>query len=94
MADPRWTPGPWYIRERTGGFTIWSDHGAVTSTTITPLSSRRAEGEANARLVAAAPDLYEALEMVRDANESDPHIPPSALAKIHAALAKARGEAS
>lgn len=51
---------------------------------------------ANALLIAAAPDLYEALEMVRDADEDCkrdklPTIPPLARAKIDAALAKARG---
>lgn len=44
--------------------------------------------DANARLIAAAPDLLHALEMVRDANRSDP-IPDYALRTIDAAIAKA-----
>lgn len=52
----------------------------------------------NVPLIAAAPDLLEALEMVRDADEdckSDglPTIPDIARAKIDRAIAKAKGEA-
>jgi hypothetical protein len=50
--------------------------------------------KANARLIAAAPTMYEALVMVRDADEDCkcdglPTIPSSARAKINAAIAKA-----
>lgn len=40
-------------------------------------------------LIKAAPDMLHALEMVRDANLEDPHIPSAALATIEAAIAKA-----
>lgn len=36
-------------------------------------------------------ELLHALQMVRDANLDDPHIPPIALATINAAIAKAEG---
>lgn len=60
-------------------------------------SSKTDPWEANARLIAAAPELYEALEMVRDADEDCkadgfPTMPATARAKIDRALAKARGE--
>lgn len=42
----------------------------------------------------AVPELVHALEMVRDANKSDPHIPSVALATIDAAIAKAKGAAN
>lgn len=53
----------------------------------------------NIPLMTAAPDLFEALTMVRDADDnckSDglPTIPSTARAKIDAALKKATGEAS
>jgi len=52
--------------------------------------------EANARLIAAAPDLLEALEMVRDADNDCRRdglrvIPGPARAKIEAAITKATG---
>lgn len=45
----------------------------------------------NANLIAAAPEMLHALEMVRDANRDEPHIPLIALATIEAAIAKAKG---
>ncbi len=42
------------------------------------------------RLRESNKELLHALEMVRDANCDDPHIPPSALACINAAIAKAQ----
>lgn len=47
--------------------------------------------EANAHLIAAAPDLYEALEDVADLYQNTSDENPVAL-KIRSALAKARGE--
>src|SRR5690348_5496471 len=48
--------------------------------------------DANARLIAAAPDLYEALELARKSLRFAAPGQNRALAKIEAALAKARGE--
>jgi hypothetical protein len=103
------TPGPWHYRPnewddwgvvKADRFTICQARAwnAIDEET---LAQHRKAGtdpcEANARLIAAAPDLYEALEMVRDADEDChkdglPTIPPAARQKIDAALAKARGE--
>lgn len=52
------------------------------------------QGEANAHLIAAAPDLYEALENAVAALESWNVSPIGGLPKMRAALAKARGEQS
>jgi hypothetical protein len=53
-------------------------------------------GEANARLIAAAPDLLAALQMVEAIWSRDQTAnidPESPLAKVRAAIAKATGEA-
>jgi len=94
MSDTKWTPGPWKARGKevvayngqlvklyraqivvVGG---WTDYpGEMTS---------RNELEANAHLISAAPDLYEALEAAL--YKTTPDWQNMALA----ALAKARGE--
>lgn len=58
------------------------------------------EAEANAALIAAAPDLYEACEAIIDWYDDDHdtlqknyEVKHAAIEKIRAALAKARGEA-
>lgn len=97
----KFTPGPWRAGTNLGCKTIgagksgrhkqaqWAREVAFTSGL-----AKEAEDRANARLIAAAPDLYAALEMVRDADNdcrSDGFktIPAPARAKIDAALALA-----
>lgn len=59
--EKKWTPGPWTIAHN-----VWGMNGISTvdlEKEITPhLSVRSEEEEANAYLIAAAPDLVEALE--------------------------------
>ena len=52
------TPGPWYV----GGDMVWSfdDDGEIA--VVIRVHERDQEFEANSRLIAAAPDLLEALE--------------------------------
>lgn len=56
---------------------------------IFPEDGGHDEAEANARLIAAAPDLYAALERTVRALEPGEH---GAIKQAHTALAKARGE--
>jgi hypothetical protein len=63
---------------------------------VMPLDSNGIAGGANARLIASAPELLEALLMVRDADndcltDGLPTIPSMARAKIDAAIKKAEG---
>lgn len=100
MSKPAWTPGPWGPPVPVDGLLdeqFWSilcndGHGEICV-----IPRRNSEDEANARLTAAAPDLYEAL------NEAINHVALHAartgdekasafLDKCTAALAKARGE--
>lgn len=52
----------------------------------------RKQAEHDAHLIAAAPDLYEALEMVLEMLDMDGFGKDAAIDVAHAALAKARGE--
>jgi hypothetical protein len=98
------TAGPWEVGEIGNGQPgyVYCNNSMGSAVAIVfgkPLQFSvftRAEEEANARLIAAAPDLLEALIMVRDADEDCrrdglPTIPPMARNKIDQALAKVEG---
>ncbi len=87
------TKGPWYMNEHISG---WSSVIAPNGYAVCDLTDCDNDKD-NARLIAAAPELLEALEMVRDADndchlDGLPTIPSIARAKIDAAIAKARGD--
>ena len=102
MTENKHTPGPWRVTEPNGkgnGIKIEGpgDWPRLPEAWIGFLT-RSEEQCANAYLIAAAPDLLEALEMVRDADDDCkmdglPTIPGPARAKIDAAIAKAKGQA-
>lgn len=91
MTDqPKWTPGPWIV------FTSEDEWGCDTfvgTLTDTLFDVRPWKGpawqEANAHLIAAAPDMYAALEMAQLWLSVDGRFD---MQGINAALAKARGE--
>lgn len=99
------TPGPWGFARgvneygREGGPILGSiTKGGTWHLAVLP-SDLGPEGEANAHLIAAAPDLYEALDKVRERldwgghTDGQPDCPSCALhSLVCAALAKARGE--
>ena len=92
MSAPTFTPGPWHV---ANGVQVRSERDQIAKVWM----MRNGEGNANARLIAAAPELYEALQLALlglDAYcvEKGPLFLASALAadKARAALAKARGE--
>jgi len=82
------TPGPWkphatgMARSGVPEFEIhWSDIGECVAEIV--------HGDANAHLIAAAPDLYEALDTIEnDAGQ----VPDWLWDRIQSVLAKARGE--
>lgn len=96
MSISKHTPGPWtlddrgykYIVSKSGNGYITRDVCRLDGSTMAALAQ-----EANARLIAAAPELLEALELLvdnpyRDGIESDER-----LRRIgRAAIAKAKGE--
>lgn len=91
------TPGPWAVSEINGTGGI--DDLYIFIEPSVAIIERCVKGFdkhdlPNAKLLAAAPDLLEALEMVRDADEDCRKdglrtIPAAARARIEAALAKA-----
>jgi len=101
----RWehTPGPWELAD-IGDYSdfdgnsrvVLGDDRRIAVVKVTPGSALFAESDANARLIAAAPDLLAALEaMVRDADRNQrpgggSDVPDSA----RAAIAKAKGGAA
>jgi hypothetical protein len=94
--QPAHTPGPWAFAEGRRSFAVHQQDGAP----YTPLASDVADvpiydstgtAEANARLIAAAPDLLEALMAVKAlAVPAATHIHTI----VDAAIAKATGGAS
>lgn len=97
------TPGPWSIHETKGNGGNISDRveiagpeeGRKRSLIASIYGFKLPEGQANARLIAAAPELYEALEaayMVLKPQKSRFEEYVNAVTLARAALAKARGE--
>lgn len=84
MNEPKFTPGPWsFIQENHIQYALLR----AEDKRICIFKSRPEEYDAN--LIAAAPDLYEALDNLEN---DDGSIPDHAWKLVQAALAKARGE--
>lgn len=95
MSKPKFTPGPWRTDCRLIGGQIRITQVPNANMTVAQVNGRQGEQEANARLIAAAPELLEALERLmlsRDASWTGGHDWEEALDEAAAALAKARGE--
>ncbi|MHC3750731.1 hypothetical protein ACYKDZ_17825 [Stutzerimonas stutzeri] len=96
------TPGPWLVEGRTV-YALNDDGYNRFSALVQDAHTPGDELEANARLIAAAPDLLEAAELALEVAEGWIHdqldgtgIAGEALGKldsVRAAIAKARGEA-
>jgi hypothetical protein len=96
MTEARFTPGPWRVSAASDGQMgkpIMASGGHVIGFAIDlPLNEALAAVQkANARLIAAAPELYEALERINDTGDAALDI--AWIRRIsRAALAKARGD--
>lgn len=95
MTQPNHTPGPWRIGD--AGTTVFGpkdpEHPApVTVMTSPPVSPRVGfdERKANIRLIAAAPEMLEALEELLKA--ASPHLEGGPTKKAYWAIKKAKGE--
>ena len=76
------TPGPWFAVEYGGFWEIQEDHFYSVEDNL--LDQEKCENaEANARLCAAAPEMYSMLKGVVDGNTLDPAIVEELLNKIN-----------
>lgn len=97
MTDqPKHTPGPWHrnIKPATHYTTVWSGRNTHVARVV-PEGLTEAEVEANINLIAAAPDLLDALErLLAERADSDAHGRPSHYAweQAEAAIVKATGQ--
>lgn len=86
MSETKWTPGPWNGRD----IKVSDQDAAGISICFT--YPPREEYRANARLIAAAPELYEALQVAELALRERGLRVLGEYKQIESALAKARGE--
>ena len=101
MSDAKWTPGPWKAHFAEAYVVTGPDRGRVAMMMNLKgphgMGGRRSgdEAAANARLIAAAPDLYKALQDCLDVLEHGLCSPAEARPEIRQAieaLAYARGK--
>lgn len=86
------TPGPWETKWPKFNCSIES-RGGVVATVYIGHTLGDSESQANASLIAAAPDLLEALKALRDhaVDDTDDRRLSEAVANADAAIAKAEG---
>jgi hypothetical protein len=95
VSGARFTPGPWLVDPMCAQVNAPAKGMLPVAQMLWPTDERtEAETEANARLIAAAPDLYEALvELVQLYDVDQAIFPRPGYAAARAALAKAEGRA-
>lgn len=95
-AEPKWTPGPLIAFQpvESNGYWYLSRAGEDDADNIATYWGAHGNAEADAKRSAAAPDLYEALDVAiillrnRDQTETEARV----VAAGKAALARARGD--
>lgn len=84
------TPGPWaFVQGGSGDFPTWNVRIATRGVITLPPTASMETMDADARLIAAAPELLEALRPIAERGEISAKI----IAKARAAIAKAEGRA-
>ena|SRR5438477_7786278 len=87
------TPGPWRLRENNRLVVGNSDKLDTPIAVVDMTSIVAEEAQANARLIAAAPDLLAALKEVASMIEAYHEVPPTRANMVRAAIARAEGRA-
>jgi hypothetical protein len=96
MSETKHTPGPWEAERlpQDAGSNVRPWVGRLSEYKFAALTCGETQDEAvaNARLIAAAPDMYEALKAVASLKGWDEREPVSATGRqVLAAIAKAEG---
>lgn len=104
MSENKFTPGPWLVTGGTfvyalndyGTNSFWANIYAGSQGGYKSAATSSEEIEANANLIAAAPDLLEALERIMDLGIVEHQVGwpelELALSMSRVAISKARGE--
>ena len=99
MSAPKWTPGPWKVGMYLGSLRSFvihmdvGDKGRGMDIAFTSADFCNDETIANARLIAAAPELYRIAQELLDEYEGAGYCASSRFVdECRAILAKARGE--
>ena len=99
MTEKRWTPGPWvvawnsvYDMEGNREFPEFMRAGKQICRPCDKRASTYKNWSANAHLIAAAPDLVEALDKLRVWALDNHTVPTDIVADVEYALGKAYGE--
>ena len=86
MSETKFTPGPWEANTGDHAYpTVSAQDRVIVTIWQCPQQA------ANARLVSAAPDLYEALREIVEGDDRPSDLTMAALRRAVAALAKAEG---
>jgi|688.fasta_scaffold1401594_2 hypothetical protein len=94
----KYTPGPWWVGEKKSGYVAQIQIQPAIAISWGAIDEE--EADANARLIAAAPDLLEALELLIDdlalraklRGDDCLDVSDGRLYKAQKAIAKAKGE--
>lgn len=97
MSNPKWTPGPWNVKYAHNGHTaIYPANSQERVADIFCPLDVKGSHQANAALIAAAPEMAEALQetldCLRGSRVITAEIKQAAINQATTALRKARGE--
>lgn len=92
-TSENWTPGPWETVHEGRRLSVWSkDYGFIHTHEVPQVNSGATQtANANARLIAAAPELYAALQDMLGTFAAHGESQRQVVAKAFGALDKARG---
>ena len=101
MTDTKWTPGPWRaaFNKKFGWWSVchsgWCEKGETSIVVRVEDYQDEPQKTASAHLIAASPELYQALDYLAQLGKGTTVVEwEEGLKMAYAALAKARGESN